>query len=286
MRANFIPYAALLLLAIVPVSAGAQEGNPGSPRGAANSSAPTPRRANGKPDLNGIWSNRTTDGGDDLPGVIGKDGDLKVSFAGRLGGVYSAEIDGAVMAKGDRNVPMYKPEYWSKVRDMEAHSLQTDPQYKCQPWGVPRMGAPQQIVQQDDMLVFLYSGWPSITNTYRVIPMDRPHDADRVAQQNFRGDSVGRWDGDTLVVDTIGFNDESWLTSKLGYIHSTDLHVIERFTRQGSQIKYEVTVEDPQMLMQPWVWRPQMIKLNPDPKAMLPEDFPCDDRDARYTSVR
>jgi hypothetical protein len=116
--------------------------------------------------------------------------------------------------------------------------------------------------------------------------MNRPHDPDRVAQETSLGDAVGHWEGDTLVVDTTGFNDETWLTGRQGYIHSTSLHVIERFTRQGNQIKYEVTVEDPEMLVQPWVWAPRTMALNPDPNAMLPEVYPCSERDVQFSAIR
>ena len=245
----------------------------------------TPRRPDGKPDLNGVWTERF-DGTDTLPGQVDEKGSVDAVLRSRTGGLYAAEIDGHVIAKGSRNRPMYKPEYWEKVRDLELHSLQEDPEFKCQPWGVPRIGQPQQIVQQDNQLVFLYSGWPSITNVYRVIPLNRPHNAERVSQQTSRGDSVGHWEGDALVVDTIGFNDETWLTSRLGYLHSTDLHVVERFTRTGDKIKYEVIVDDPTVLLEPWVWEPRTMTLNKKPDAMLPEDFPCSEKDAEYTQVR
>ncbi len=246
----------------------------------------TPRRPDGKPDLNGVWTQRF-DGSDELPAQFGPDGSVNVVIGTATLGLYGAEQGGSVMRKGNRNKPMYKPEYWEKVRDLERNALKEDPEFKCQPWGVPRIGQPQQIVQQDNQVIFLYAGWPSVSNIYRVIPMNRPHNPDRVSQQTSRGDSVGRWDGDTLVVDTIGFGDETWLTSRLGYFHSTELHVIERLTRMGNQIKYEVTVEDPTVLLQPWVMNPgQMMTLNPSPDAMLPEDFPCSERDVQYTTIR
>lgn len=251
--------------------------------------APTPHRPDGQPDLNGVWTMRTTansDGGGNLPAVIDADGSEKALMPSRKGGLYTAEIDGAVVEKGNRNKPIYKPEYWAKVRDLELHSLKTDPQYRCQPYGVPRMGPPQQIVQQGNMLVFLYSGYPSIGNPYRVILLNRPHDPGQLEEPSFKGDSVGHWEGDTLVVDTIGFNDETWLTPKLGYFHSTDLHVIERFTRHGEKMEYQVTVDDPKVLMHPWIWAPQTLGLNLDSNAKLPEDYPCSERDAEDTTVR
>jgi hypothetical protein len=264
-----------------------------TPTGAGPTS-PTPRRADGKPDLNGVWTDRFDGSGlganatlEETQRELASNGGIvsSVMAPSRLGGLYSGEQDGKVKTKGDRNKPMYKPEYWAQVRDNELHSQQRDPEFHCAPWGVPRMGAPQQIIQQDNQVAFLYSS-TSFANTFRVIPMNRPHDPNRVAQETSRGDSVGHWEGDTLVVDTIGFNDETWLTGRLGYIHSTSLHVIERLTRQGDKIKYEVTIEDPEMLLQPWVWKPRTISLNPSPTAMLPEDLPCSERDEAYTPVR
>ena len=249
----------------------------------------TPRRADGKPDLNGVWAD-PHDGGIQLTQVAA-DGSGTSVVASRVGGLYSGEIDGAVLRKGDRNKPMYRPEHWQKVRNLELHRQEEDPELKCQPWawGVPHLGQPQQIVHQDNQLVFLYSGGgtsSSYPNVYRVIPLNRPHNAERVSQDTARGDSVGHWEGDTLVVDTIGLNDETWLTGRLGYFHSTDLHVVERFTRAADKIKYEVIVEDPKILLEPWVWAPRTMTFNPNPDAMLLEDFPCSERDSAYTEVR
>ena len=247
----------------------------------------TPRRADGKPDLNGMWTDRFT-GRDRLNPQIDAEGSVVATpIASRTGGLYAAEIDGSVLRKGSRDKPVYKPEHWERVRFLELHALEEDPEFKCRPWGVPRMGEPQQIVHQDNQLVFLYSGASSSDpSPYRVIRLNRPHDPERVSQQTSRGDSVARWEGDTLVVDTIGFNDETWITGRLGYFHSSDMHVVERFTRAGDKIKYEVIVEDPAVLLEPWVWPPRTMTFNPNPDAILPEDFPCSERDAPYTPVR
>jgi hypothetical protein len=260
--------------------------------GAADSKAVTPRLPDGHPDLNGVWTQRY-DGG---PGSSGRVDAKDVSADGkkfsfppccqgsRLGGLYTAEQDGRVLGKGDRNKPVYKPEYWAKVRYMERHSQQEDGEWKCAPLGVPRIGQPSQIVQHGNLIVFLYATG-SFDDTYRVIAMDRPHDPERVAQETTKGDSVGHWDGDTLVVDTIGFDDTTWLSPHLGYIHSTSLHVVERFTREGNEMKYAVIIDDPVMLDQPWVWAPRTMRLNTNPNAMLPEDYPCSERDVNLTPV-
>jgi hypothetical protein len=272
-----------------PVSLSAQTSTAAGSAEAASMPA-TPRLPDGKPDLNGVWTNRGDNTDADVFVTNGLVSTAVCCNHSRLGGLFSAEQDGHVMRKGNRNKPMYKPEYWEKVRYKELHSQEEDPDFTglCSSQGVPRMGQPQQIVQRGDLYVFLYAGGPieSTTNTFRVIPMNRPHDPKRVDQQTYKGDSVGHWDGDTLVVDTVGFNDESWLSPRLGYIHSTALHVVERLTRHGNEIKYEVTVEDPEALLQPWVLTPTTMKLNPDPNAMLPEDSPCSERDEVHTPIR
>jgi hypothetical protein len=282
------PLAIATLLAAQPLCLFAQA----PVAGTADSKAATPRLPDGHPDLNGVWTERY-DGG---PGSSGKVDPKDVKEGGqlylfppccggsRLGGLYTAEQDGIVLGKGDRNKPVYKPEFWAKVRYMERNAQKEDGQFSCQPWGVPRMGQPQQIVQKDGLMVFLYATG-SFNDAYRVISMNSPHDPDRVAQETPMGDSVGNWEGDTLVVDTIGFDDQTWLTGKLGYVHSTQMHVVERFTRQGNEMRYEVTIDDPVMLARPWIWAPKVMKLNTKPHAMLPEDYPCSERDVNFTPV-
>ena len=68
----------------------------------------------------------------------------------------------------------------------------------------------------------------------------------------YMGYTVGKWEGDTLVLDSIGFSDETWL-ARGGYFHSDQMRVVEKFTRTGNQMVYEVTVEDPEVLVEPWV---------------------------------
>ena len=89
---------------------------------------------------------------------------------------------------------------------------------------------------------------------------------------------MGHWEGDTLVVETTGFTDESWL-SKSGYFHGFDLKVTERLTRKGDTILYQVTVEDPEVLTRPWVMYPTTMRLNSDPGAYIEEALPCEERD-------
>ena len=96
---------------------------------------------------------------------------------------------------------------------------------------------------------------------------------------------VGKWDGDTLVVDSVGFNDITWL-DKGGYFHSDLMHVIETLHRDGNTLTYQVTVDDPQVLLKPWVMTPKVLKLNADPDATIHEGDPCRDYDQSNMAPR
>jgi hypothetical protein len=83
----------------------------------------------------------------------------------------------------------------------------------------------------------------------------------------------------------VGFNDESWL-SWAGWFHSNNMHVVERFTRKGDTLTWQATVEDPDVLLQPFVMAARTIKLNPNPKATLTEDLPCEERDMKHMMTK
>jgi hypothetical protein len=84
-----------------------------------------------------------------------------------------------------------------------------------------------------------------------------------------------------MVIDIVGFNDESWLGWP-GWLHSNNMHVIERYTRNGNTLRWESTVEDPDTLLEPFRMDPRVLRLNPDPKASFIEDLPCEERDAQH----
>ena len=96
----------------------------------------------------------------------------------------------------------------------------------------------------------------------------RKHSPDANFEMTYFGDTVGRWEGDTLVLDSIGFIDTTWL-GRGGFFHSTDMHVVEKFTRQGDAILYDVTVEDPEVLVEPWVLQTRTLRRNTNPNAGL-----------------
>src|SRR5205085_4585784 len=126
-----------------------------------------------------------------------------------------------------------------------------DPQQFCRPWGLPRLGAPQQIFSLAGPFVMLLYNGTYQKDAWRLIPTDsRPHNALRMATETWNGDPVGHWEGDTLVIESVGFTDESWL-HKNGYIHGFNMKVTERLTRTGNSLKWEATVEDPEYLAAP-----------------------------------
>ncbi len=176
------------------------------------------------------------------------------------------------MASTDASLnPSYKPEYMAKVNEiaktMYGDTTSLDPQMDCKPLGVPRsmlrgsggLYGAFQIVQTPQVVAILFESSQGMD--YRMIYTDgRGHPKD--LDSSYMGDSIGHWEGDTLVVDVTGLNDETWLgggqgAPPLAMIHSDQEHVIERYTRSGDILTYEATVEDPVMFTKPWVIIPR-----------------------------
>jgi hypothetical protein len=201
-----------------------------------------PRASDGKPDLTGVWQ-----------GGNGRRGTWEEANSGL--GVGGTGLDpSAPPSLASQQVitdpAPYQP--WAAARVLESFKRRgiDDPAGLCLPLGVPRntiVGLfPIQIIQTPAQIVILYE----YMSVFRVIPIDAEHRADLIP--TYMGDSVGRWEGDTLVVDVVGFNDRGWLTST-GTFHSEALHVTERYTRiDKDQINYVVTMDDPKVLTQPW----------------------------------
>jgi hypothetical protein len=130
----------------------------------------------------------------------------------------------------------------------ESHS-RDDPEARCLPAGVPRMNPfPWKTVQTPGLLVMLFEG---NIHTYRQIFMEgREHPKD--LDPTWYGHSIGKWDGDTLVVDTVGFNDKFWFDFA-GHPHTEQLHVIERFRRRDlGNLDMDITIEDSAAYTEPW----------------------------------
>jgi hypothetical protein len=233
---------------------------------------PTPRTADGHPDLSGVWiaGNRGIRPLTDTSSIkvvlplegVNQDKDNVFAALDRISVTERAK---------DANKPPYKPELAAKVKDLEVRQSQEDPAFYCKPAGVPRMGPPAQIVQLPDKLVFLYA-----TNLFRLVPINASHRTD--IDTSYMGDSVAKWDGDTLVVDVNNLNDDTWLGPD-GYFHTEAMHVVERFTRSGDTLKYEVTVEDPNVFTRPWNMNARTLRLG---SRALEEGPPCVEKDAEH----
>jgi len=259
------------LLAAVIVSAGAAAAQQGQANSASDpAAAPTPRMPDGKPDLSGVWA-AGAGGGGPREAIEDERGNLVEEFPSRrcgpnqvnCGDYTNQSEDGEFTARLNRNRPIYKPDHWDKVQQLDMWTNKHDPLFLCQPLGIPRAG-----------------GGGSGNAEYRTIPIDgRKHDPEKSLDVLFWGHSVGRWEGDTLVIDSVGFNDLTWL-DRGGYFTSDKKRVIERFTRKGNTLLYEVTVEDPEVLAEPWVMTPRPLRLNTNRDAgLLPEATPCRDYD-------
>jgi hypothetical protein len=232
---------------------------------AATPAKPTPRTADGHPDLSGLWS---------APGInfsVQKDGGAVHILGGALGNPPRKGAP-APARPVNRNVPSYKPEFAAKVKDLEANESKVDKVFYCGRPGVPRIGPPRKIIQTRGEVVFLYEDLSG--DSYRVIPTDgRPHRAD--ANPSYNGDSVGHWDGDTLVVEATNFVDDTWF-GEGGYFHTAKMRVTERFLRERDAITYQVTVDDPEVLTQPWTMNPRTLRPSDEP---LEESPPCIEQD-------
>ena len=172
---------------------------------------------------------------------------------------------------GNMNRPVYKPEFWDKVQELDMWTNKHDPVMTCQPLGVPREGPPRRIYQTDRDVTFIYTGGDAGGGygEFRIIPTDnRKHDPQRAIEATYLGYTVGRWEGDALVLDAISFVDTTWL-GRGGFFHSPSMHVVEKFTRQGDVLLYDVTVEDPEVLAEPWVLPTRVVQRNANPDAGL-----------------
>jgi hypothetical protein len=254
---------------------------------------PTPRSPDGHPDLTGFYNNPFPNSGETKA-----DGTVEFRFQGKR------NPNGPRYHWPEPNMPIYKPEYAAKVEaifnSQYGATTRDDPEYQCKPMGVPRASmTPLQFVQTPKMVVILYES-NFIGQTYRIIYTDgRQHPKD--LDSSFLGDSIGHWEGDTLVVDVTGLNDETWLGGSQGHsepggpgeggshqivehhalIHSDQEHVTERYTRHGNMIVYEATVDDPVMFTKPWVLTARHFMLGVPPDDRIFESF-CEARDTEH----
>ena len=239
--------------------------------GAASSAGKVARLADGHPDFNGSWDNGN--GYDFIKPQKGEDGSICISGCKPAGAPAGAPPAPRVAVMPDR--PKYKPEFAAKVADLEKHQVENDPVLRCKSPGLPRIGPPDKIVQRPGQIVFLYDDVSG--SFWRIIPTDGSKHRDD-ADESYLGDAVGRWEGDALIVETVNFNEDSWLTDD-GAFHTTGLRVVERLTRNGDTMEWQATAYDSAVLAEPWKVRPRkMVKME---KELL-EPVPCVEQDLKH----
>jgi hypothetical protein len=199
----------------------------------------SPRTADGKPDLSGIWQALNTAEWD-IQAHDAKPGPVVVM--GAEGG-----IPAGLGVVEDGPLP-YRPEALAKKKENEANWLALDPVVKCFLPGLPRatyMGFPFEIVQSPQYVAFTYE----FDFASRVVNIGMKSKA---PVDSWMGWSSGSWDGDTLVVDVTGMVEDTWF-DRAGDYHSDALHLTERYTPTGpNSLLYEVTVDDPKVYTRPW----------------------------------
>jgi hypothetical protein len=220
---------------------------------AQNTAYRAPRGPGGKPDLNGIWQ-ALNEANYDIevhmarpalalrPGPFGPVPAPQVLALGAVGAVPPGPgvVEGGPLP--------YRPEALAKKKENQENWLTRDPEIKCYLPGVPRatyMPYPFQIFQSASAIFIAYQYAGAVRNIYLKDPGPAPVDS-------WMGQSVGRWEGDTLVVEVTGFNDQSWF-DRSGNFHSDAMRVVERYTRTSPDVMwYEATVDDPNVFTRPW----------------------------------
>lgn len=242
--------------------------------------ATVPRMPDGHPDLSGFWFDAQ---GDPL-GIYVKapDGTWLYDDAGVRGDGVAPDAPKLSAYTAVLPMPPYTSEYLAKVKATAAQNLGEhlhpgDPYMQCKPLGIPRVVRPGhhygfQIVQHARFLALLYE--EGAGSVYRLIYTDgRAHPEN--LDTSYFGHSIGHWEGDTLVVDVTGLNEETLLddvasegpTAGMLLLHSDKEHVVERWTRNANMLTYEATVEDPVAFTKPMVIAPRHIRLG------APDDF-------------
>jgi hypothetical protein len=219
-----------------------------------------PRTADGKPNLNGIWQAMNTANWDIEPHSAAPSPVRDLGATGAIPGGIGIVEGGSIP---------YLPEALKKKQENQANRLKLDPEVKCYLPGVPRavyMPYPFQIIQSTKHVMMLHEYAGAVRTIYMAEQMEAPADS-------WMGWSNGKWDGESLVVDTKGFNDLSWF-DRAGNFHSDALHVIERFTpRSADTLNYEATIEDPKTFSRPWkISLPLYRRVEPNAQIM---EFRC-----------
>jgi hypothetical protein len=205
------------------------------------------------PDMNGIWQALGSAHYDIEPHVAkpamalrpGPYGPLPAAPVLALGAVGSVPGGLGIVEGGE--IP-YTPAARKKKLENQEKWLELDPEIKCYLPGVPRatyMPFPFQIFHSSKALFFAYEYAGAVRNVYLKDPGPAPVDS-------WMGQSVARWEGETLVIEVTGMNDQTWF-DRAGNHHSDQMRVVERYTRTGpDHLLYEATIEDKQTFTKPW----------------------------------
>jgi hypothetical protein len=215
------------------------------------------RTPDGKPNLNGIWQALNTANWD-IQDHAARQGPMIA-----LGAAFS--VPGGQGVVEGNEIPYQPAAAAQKIENLN-NWLTLDPEIKCYLPGVPRatyMPYPFQIVQTPTLILMAYEFASATRTIYMNSEEESPVDS-------WMGWSRGRWEGDTLVVDVTGFNDQTWF-DRAGNFHSDALHVVERYTPLSvAAVAYNVTIEDPKVFTRPW--RMSMILYRRlEPRAQLLE---------------
>ena len=236
--------------------------------------SPAPGGTGGKPDLNGIWqalneANYDIEAHSARPAMAlrqGPYGPLPAAPVLALGAVGAVPPSLGVVEGGE--IP-YKPEALERRNENQKDWVNRDPEIKCYLPGVPRatyMPYPFQILQSPTALTFVYEYAGAVRNIFLKDPGPAPSDS-------WMGQSVGHWEGDTLVIDVTDQNDQTWF-DRAGNFHSDKLHVVERYTPSGpGLILYEAMIDDPELFTRPWKISMPLYKRQEKNAQLL--DFKC-----------
>ena len=234
-----------------------------------------PRLSDGRPDMNGIWQVLNEANYDLEPHMARHSVQLREGPLGpvpaiptlRLGAVGAVPGSLGVIVGGG-NIP-YTPEARALKEQNAENWIDRDPEIKCYMPGVPRatyIPMPFQIIQSERDVFIAYQFAGAVRDIY----MDNPGPSQ---VDSWMGWSVGRWEGDTLVVDVTGLSDQTWF-DRAGSHHSYQLHVVERYTMVGpNHIDYEATIEDPLVLTEPFTIKMPLYRRLEDNARLM--DFRC-----------
>ena len=268
LTAMLVSASVIAALGLLPTPAAAQPGAGSATRKAApidpRQSQPVPRLANGKPDFSGVW---------DHPRVTDFAVNSNVCAAGSIGceSISSGPLPYTAAGLAANN-----------------QKLKFDHTALCLPWGYLRSWNglyPNQIIQSTEALGMFFEQ----NNNFKIIPTDgRPQPKD--VDPTWFGHSVGHWEGDVLVIDTIGFNGETWLDTGVDikddpraapHVTTTAMHMTERMSRPDfTHLRTEITIEDPNLYTAPIKNTRTYVLMKPGSEVM---EFSCEDNNKEVT---